>query len=128
MPKIIQNIGLNYESEVILPVFRSASADVTAKFLAKDMVLQYPKSLFSQIFATFLPRIDYMYNQLVSSPSLNHYVPEAVEIMREKWNSDWTQQLAVVEKVGVLSEAQLEQLENVLDCIIAGDEINVILK
>jgi len=36
-PKIIQNIGLNYESEVILPVFRSASADITAKFLAKDM-------------------------------------------------------------------------------------------
>jgi regulator of protease activity HflC (stomatin/prohibitin superfamily) len=36
-PKIIQNIGLNYEIEVILPVFRSASADVTAKFLAKDM-------------------------------------------------------------------------------------------
>lgn len=36
-PKILQNIGLNYESEVILPVFRSAAADVTAKFLAKDM-------------------------------------------------------------------------------------------
>jgi regulator of protease activity HflC (stomatin/prohibitin superfamily) len=36
-PKIVQNIGLNYESEVILPVFRSSAADVTAKFLAKDM-------------------------------------------------------------------------------------------
>jgi regulator of protease activity HflC (stomatin/prohibitin superfamily) len=36
-PKIVQNIGLNYETEVILPVFRSAAADVTAKFLAKDM-------------------------------------------------------------------------------------------
>jgi regulator of protease activity HflC (stomatin/prohibitin superfamily) len=36
-PKIVQNIGLNYESEVILPVFRSAAADITAKFLAKDM-------------------------------------------------------------------------------------------
>ena len=36
-PQIVQNIGLNYESEVILPVFRSAAADVTAKFLAKDM-------------------------------------------------------------------------------------------
>lgn len=36
-PKIVQNIGLNYESEVILPVFRSASADITAKFLAKEM-------------------------------------------------------------------------------------------
>jgi regulator of protease activity HflC (stomatin/prohibitin superfamily) len=36
-PKIIQNIGMNYQNEVILPVFRSAAADITAKFLAKDM-------------------------------------------------------------------------------------------
>lgn len=36
-PKIVQTIGLNYESEVILPVFRSSAADITAKFLAKDM-------------------------------------------------------------------------------------------
>ena len=36
-PKILQNIGLNYESEVILPVFRSASADISSKFYAKDM-------------------------------------------------------------------------------------------
>ena len=36
-PKILQNIGLNYESEVILPVFRSAAADISSKFLAKDM-------------------------------------------------------------------------------------------
>ena len=37
VPSILQNIGMNYESEVILPVFRSSSADITAKFLAKDM-------------------------------------------------------------------------------------------
>lgn len=37
VPSIVQNIGLNYESEVILPVFRSSAADITAKFLAKDM-------------------------------------------------------------------------------------------
>lgn len=36
-PKIVQGIGLNYEAEVILPVFRSSAADITAKFLAKDM-------------------------------------------------------------------------------------------
>lgn len=36
-PKILQNIGLNYESEVILPVFRSAAADISSRFLAKDM-------------------------------------------------------------------------------------------
>lgn len=36
-PKILQTIGMNYEAAVILPVFRSAAADITAKFLAKDM-------------------------------------------------------------------------------------------
>lgn len=36
-PTVLQKIGLNYESEVILPVFRSAAADVTSRFYAKDM-------------------------------------------------------------------------------------------
>jgi prohibitin 1 len=36
-PQIVQSIGLGYENEVILPVFRSAAADITAKFYAKDM-------------------------------------------------------------------------------------------
>lgn len=35
--KIIREIGMSYETEVILPVFRSAAADVTSRFLAKDM-------------------------------------------------------------------------------------------
>jgi regulator of protease activity HflC (stomatin/prohibitin superfamily) len=35
--RVIREIGLNYENEVILPVFRSAAADVTSRFLAKDM-------------------------------------------------------------------------------------------
>lgn len=36
-PDVIRNIGMNYEEVVILPVFRSAAADVTSKFYAKDM-------------------------------------------------------------------------------------------
>ena len=36
-PEILQKIGLGYEDEVILPVFRSAAADITSKFYAKDM-------------------------------------------------------------------------------------------
>ncbi|MFY7899792.1 MAG: SPFH domain-containing protein [Chitinophagaceae bacterium] len=36
-PQILNKIGLNYESEVIMPVFRSAAADVTSRYLAKDM-------------------------------------------------------------------------------------------
>jgi regulator of protease activity HflC (stomatin/prohibitin superfamily) len=36
-PKILRQAGINYENVLILPVFRSASADVTARFFAKDM-------------------------------------------------------------------------------------------
>jgi len=34
-PDVIRNIGMDYEDVVILPVFRSAAADVTSKFYAK---------------------------------------------------------------------------------------------
>jgi prohibitin 1 len=34
---IVENIGRNYEQTVIMPVFRASAADITAKFMAKDM-------------------------------------------------------------------------------------------
>lgn len=36
-PDLLRNIGPNYEMNVIIPVFRSAVADVSARFFAKDM-------------------------------------------------------------------------------------------
>jgi regulator of protease activity HflC (stomatin/prohibitin superfamily) len=36
-PDILRNIGTDYERNVILPVFRSAVADVSANYFAKDM-------------------------------------------------------------------------------------------
>jgi prohibitin 1 len=36
-PRIFDEIGLQYERTVILPVFRSAVADISAQFYAKDM-------------------------------------------------------------------------------------------
>jgi prohibitin 1 len=36
-PNLLRNIGQNFETTVILPVFRSAVADVTSQFVAKDM-------------------------------------------------------------------------------------------
>jgi len=37
VPKLLRTIGTEYERNVILPVFRSAVADVTSRFYAKDM-------------------------------------------------------------------------------------------
>ena len=36
-PQVLQEIGKGYERRLILPVFRSAVADVTAQYAAKDM-------------------------------------------------------------------------------------------
>ena len=36
-PQIIENLGLSYEKVVILPVFRSAVADISSQHFAKDM-------------------------------------------------------------------------------------------
>jgi len=36
-PEILRNIGIEYERNVILPIFRSAVADVSANYFAKDM-------------------------------------------------------------------------------------------
>ncbi|MEO1514832.1 MAG: prohibitin family protein [Bacteroidota bacterium] len=36
-PQLLRSIGMEYEQNVILPVFRSAVADVTSRFFAKDM-------------------------------------------------------------------------------------------
>lgn len=36
-PDLLRNIGKSYERNIILPVFRSAVADVTSRFFAKDM-------------------------------------------------------------------------------------------
>jgi regulator of protease activity HflC (stomatin/prohibitin superfamily) len=36
-PKILETVGMDYENTLILSVFRSAAADVTSRFMAKDM-------------------------------------------------------------------------------------------
>jgi prohibitin 1 len=37
VPRIIRETGLNYEENLILPVFRSAASDVCSRYYAKDM-------------------------------------------------------------------------------------------
>ncbi|MFT5833487.1 MAG: prohibitin 1 [Cognaticolwellia sp.] len=36
-PDVLRTIGMNFERNVIVPIFRSAVADVTSRFYAKDM-------------------------------------------------------------------------------------------
>jgi prohibitin 1 len=48
-PDIMRRTGMNYADEVILPVFRSASADVCARFYAKDMHSSHRRQIEEEI-------------------------------------------------------------------------------
>lgn len=37
VPDLLRNLGVDYETSVVLPVFRSAVADISSKYFAKDM-------------------------------------------------------------------------------------------
>lgn len=37
VPQLLKDVGADFESQLILPVFRSASSDVAARFFAKDL-------------------------------------------------------------------------------------------
>ena len=37
VPQLLKDVGADYESQLILPVFRSAASDVAARFFAKDL-------------------------------------------------------------------------------------------
>jgi prohibitin 1 len=57
---VLENIGLDFEEVIILPVFRSASADVCARFMAKDMHSaersKIEREIRDQMMATLEPR------------------------------------------------------------------------
>jgi hypothetical protein len=36
-PKLLAEVGVEYEQTIIVSIFRSAAADVTSNFLAKDL-------------------------------------------------------------------------------------------
>ena len=58
--EVLENIGLDFEEVIILPVFRSASADVCARFMAKDMHSaersKIEREIRDQMMATLEPR------------------------------------------------------------------------
>ena len=37
VPDLLRNLGVDYETSIVLPVFRSAVADISSKYFAKDM-------------------------------------------------------------------------------------------
>ncbi len=83
VPDILQSVGLGFENTMILPVFRSAAADVTSRFLAKDMHsgerATIEKSIRDQMMEILEDRGFIIENVLMKSISLPAGLAQAIE-------------------------------------------------
>jgi regulator of protease activity HflC (stomatin/prohibitin superfamily) len=83
VPNILQTTGREYENILILPVFRSAAADVCARYFAKDMhsaersVIE--KAILAQMNEVLTPRGFQIENVLMKNISLPAGLAKAIE-------------------------------------------------
>jgi regulator of protease activity HflC (stomatin/prohibitin superfamily) len=115
--KIFDEIGLNYEETVILPVFRSAVADVSSKFYAKDMHSGARSLIEDSIRQTMMkilgPRgfiVDNVLLKSISLPAdLSRAIEEKLRAEQEAQRMEFTKQREVLEAQRVLIAAEGEQ-------------------
>ncbi len=115
--KVFDEIGLNYEETVILPVFRSAVADVSSKFYAKDMHSGARSLIEDSIRITMMkilgPRgfiVDNVLLKSISLPAdLSRAIEEKLRAEQEAQRMEFTKQREVLEAQRVLIAAEGEQ-------------------
>jgi prohibitin 1 len=83
VPQLLATAGRDFEEDVVIPVFRSASADVAAQFMAKDMHsgsrLAIEAAVKTKMMQTLAPRGLVVENVLLKSIRLPNDLARAVE-------------------------------------------------
>lgn len=83
VPDILRNLGTDYEESVILPVFRSAVADVSSKYFAKDMHsgnrAEIEKAIRELMMSTMTGKGIYVESVLLKSIQLPRTLSKAIE-------------------------------------------------
>lgn len=94
--------------------------------MAKDhfqsFILDNKNSRGSKQFGVFVKRIDWMFFDLITNPSLPQKVVDGV---LHEVNSDVWAVPAITEKIALLKPEQRELLEDVIDKVISGDMLLV---
>jgi hypothetical protein len=99
-----------------------------AKELGKSFMCKRSNNVFSIIFKLITPKLDWCFNELITHHLVTLHIPDTVPFIREKWEADYTMELALSEKISLLTTEQQESLENVIDCLISGEEIKIDIK
>jgi prohibitin 1 len=112
VPDLLRNLGIDYEASVVLPVFRSAVADISSKYFAKDMHSgnrgEIEKAIKDLMMKTMDGKGIYVENVLLKSIQLPRTLSKAIE---EKLESE--QQAQRMEFV--LQEARREAERKIIE-------------
>ena len=112
VPSILRNLGIDYETSIILPVFRSAVADNSAKYFAKDMHsgsrAEIEKSIRELMMATLKDKGIFVESVLLKSIQLPRTLSKAIE---EKLESEQQAQRMEFVLQGAKKEAERRIIE-----------------
>ena len=89
----------------------------------KDFNRDNPNTKGSKLFQTYIDKIEWIYRDFISNPILP---PDVTGGIKEEWNSDVFCVTAIVDKVSVLRPDQREMIEEIIDGMIAGEEVKLI--
>jgi hypothetical protein len=96
-----------------------------ALFYANNFTLQHPKTVFAALFKGYIAKIKWMHTNTITSIELCKNVPDVIQILKEKWNSEVFAEMAVMDKITLLNDEQMNQLELVVDEILKGETIEI---
>ena len=89
----------------------------------KDFNRDNPNTRGSKLFQTYIDKIEWIYMDFISNPILPHNVTGGI---KEEWNSDVFCVPAITDKVSILRPDQREMIEEIIDGMIAGEEVKFI--
>ena len=112
VPDLLRNLGIDYESSIVLPVFRSAVADISSKYFAKDMHSgnrsEIEKAIKDLMMKTMEGKGIYVENVLLKSIKLPLTLSKAIE---EKLESEQQAQRMEFVLQGAKREAERKIIE-----------------
>jgi len=113
---ILRRTGMAYEADVILPVFRSASADVCARFYAKDMHSASRRQIEEEILAKMMETLGQrgfvieavLLKSIVLPPGLSSAIENKLqaEQLAQRMEFELQRERSEAERVVIAAEAQ----------------------
>jgi len=94
---------------------------------AMSFTKDYPNSVFSKMLTKFSKEIAGMYDYTIKSYNVKKFAPDTIPLIEQKWNASNWDELAVVEKIGLMNDEQIEAIEKIIDSMLLGETVDPIL-